>query len=152
MGHEEAKRILELLTNGINPDTGSPLPKKSPYNSPRVMRALFLALEHIKVQPQSPSNTLTADAPKSPETPPELMTDKPAEKAPDPRYPNQGQSWTTAEDDQLREEYASQKLSVGQIAAIHQRSWSGIAFRLVSLKLAVSVDDLKNTPIVTDEH
>ncbi|EGU61756.1 hypothetical protein VINI7043_21551 [Vibrio nigripulchritudo ATCC 27043] len=34
--------IVEALANGINPQTGEVLPSESPYNSPDVIRALFL--------------------------------------------------------------------------------------------------------------
>lgn len=147
---EEACRIMELLTNGINPDTGSPLPKKSPYNSPRVMRALFLALDRMKTQ----SPTLTSNAPSLQESAAitEAAKEKTNDKTPDPRYPNQGKPWTDEEDHQLRDEYTTLKLSVGVIAQRHRRSWSGIAYRLVALELATSVDDLKTMSAVSDEQ
>ena len=150
---EEACRIMDLLTNGINPDTGSPLPKKSPYNSPRIMRALYFALERMKAH--SPGSTMTAAVPQDVPTvtpTPEPVAEKPTEKAPDPRYLNQGKPWTDEEDHQLRDEFTAQQLSVGAIAKRHLRSWSGIAFRLVALELANSVDDLKVPPAVTDEQ
>jgi hypothetical protein len=39
----EAKRIIDSLANGIDPDTGEILPPQSTLNSPPIIRALFLA-------------------------------------------------------------------------------------------------------------
>lgn len=43
----EAKSIIELLANGIDPDSGEILPRKSVLNSPQVIRALFVAVEAL---------------------------------------------------------------------------------------------------------
>jgi len=45
---EEAKRIIKILADGINPITGEVLPKDSPYNEPDVIRALFKIIESKK--------------------------------------------------------------------------------------------------------
>ncbi|ACV36796.1 conserved hypothetical protein [Candidatus Accumulibacter phosphatis] len=39
----EAKRIVEALASGIDPETGEVLPAQSTFNSPQVIRALFVA-------------------------------------------------------------------------------------------------------------
>lgn len=39
----EAKKIIEALANGIDPETGEILPPQSTLNSPAVIRALFVA-------------------------------------------------------------------------------------------------------------
>ena len=39
----EAKRIVEALASGIDPETGDVLPAQSTFNSPQVIRALFVA-------------------------------------------------------------------------------------------------------------
>lgn len=39
----EAKKIIESLANGIDPETGEILPPQSTLNSPAVIRALFIA-------------------------------------------------------------------------------------------------------------
>ena len=44
---EAAKTIIRYLANGIDPATGEPLPARSPYNQPDVIRALFAALEAL---------------------------------------------------------------------------------------------------------
>jgi hypothetical protein len=45
---DEAKSLLSALANGINPVTGEVLPDTSPYNEPRVIRALFAVLDSVK--------------------------------------------------------------------------------------------------------
>lgn len=45
---DEAKSLLSTLANGINPFTGEVLPDTSPYNEPRVIRALFAVLDSVK--------------------------------------------------------------------------------------------------------
>jgi hypothetical protein len=45
---EEAKRIVKILADGINPTTGASFPKDSPYNEPHVIRALFRIIESKK--------------------------------------------------------------------------------------------------------
>ena len=45
---EEAKKIVKILADGINPTTGASFPKDSPYNEPHVIRALFRIIESKK--------------------------------------------------------------------------------------------------------
>jgi len=49
---EEAKQIVRLLAEGIDPTTGEVLPKESPYNNPVIIRALFAVLESLKEKPK----------------------------------------------------------------------------------------------------
>lgn len=44
MEHKEAKEVLEQLAKGISPVTGEILAGESPFNDPRVIRALYFAL------------------------------------------------------------------------------------------------------------
>lgn len=135
----EASRIIELLTNGINPDTGSPLPKRSPYNSPRVMRALFLAQGLMQQSPRPLETTELAGE-----------SESKADNDTTPKvFARQGEKWTPIEDEQLKVEFEEGK-SVGWIAKEHARSWTAIAYRLVSLGLVESIDVLKqpnNVPV-----
>jgi hypothetical protein len=39
----EAKKVIESLANGIDPETGEVLPPQSALNSPTAIRALFIA-------------------------------------------------------------------------------------------------------------
>ena len=54
---DEAKDIVRLLADGIDPTTGEVLPKESPYNDPVVIRALFSVIESIKEVPK-PKKTI----------------------------------------------------------------------------------------------
>ncbi len=43
----EAKKIIDALANGIDPETGEVLPAQSTFNDPQVIRALFVALKAL---------------------------------------------------------------------------------------------------------
>lgn len=43
--HNDPRKIIRLLAEGVNPITGEILPNTSPYNHPAVIRALFGILE-----------------------------------------------------------------------------------------------------------
>ena len=47
MSPHEAKKIIDSLANGIDPETGEVLPAQSPLNNPQVIRALFLAVKAL---------------------------------------------------------------------------------------------------------
>jgi hypothetical protein len=49
----EAKQTLETLAGGIDPSSGEVLPPESPYNDPMVIRALFVALDSIRLPPMT---------------------------------------------------------------------------------------------------
>ena len=42
-----AKEIVRTLADGVDPSTGEILPDESVYNSPEIIRALFVLLEHV---------------------------------------------------------------------------------------------------------
>lgn len=44
----EARELVSALANGTDPGTGEILPAESPYNDPRVIRALFTVLDSSK--------------------------------------------------------------------------------------------------------
>ena len=44
----ESQNIVKTLAQGIHPTTGEVFPPESPYNDPRVIRALFSMLESAK--------------------------------------------------------------------------------------------------------
>lgn len=48
MEFDEARSILCTLADGIDPATGEVLPEASPYNEPKVIRALFTVLDSTK--------------------------------------------------------------------------------------------------------
>ena len=49
-----AKEIIQVLADGVDPTTGEVLPKESVYNSPEVIRALFVALEAMRKEIENP--------------------------------------------------------------------------------------------------
>ncbi len=44
----EASQILQGLADGIDPDTGEVFPDDSPYQRPKTIRALFVAIRAIE--------------------------------------------------------------------------------------------------------
>lgn len=46
----ESIKILELLANGANPQTGEVFSMDSPYQNPQTIRALFMALRALERQ------------------------------------------------------------------------------------------------------
>ena len=103
----EAKRIVEALASGIDPETGEVLPAQSTFNSPQVIRALFVAGKAL---------------------------DRAAKRAErDNSLPgNAGRSWSDEEDKELLALFDS-GAPVKSIAAKHGRTLGAIAARLVRL-------------------
>ena len=103
----EAKRIVEALASGIDPETGEVLPAQSTFNSPQVIRALFVAGKAL---------------------------DRAAKRAErDNSLPgNAGRSWSDEEDKELLALFDS-GAPVKSIAAEHGRTQGAIAARLVRL-------------------
>jgi hypothetical protein len=103
----EAKKIIDALANGIDPDTGEILPAQSTFNSPQVIRALFVA-----------GNALVRAA-------------KRADR--DNSLPNNaGRSWSDVEDKELLVIFDA-GTPVKEIAVKHGRTLGAIASRLVRL-------------------
>ncbi len=48
MEQSEAKEIIGSLANGVNPITGEIFPEDSPYNNPKIIRALFTVLHFLE--------------------------------------------------------------------------------------------------------
>ncbi len=48
MEPKQAAEILRQLADGLDPATGGPLPKKSPFNQPDAIRALFTAIRALE--------------------------------------------------------------------------------------------------------
>lgn len=107
MSPRQAKRILEMLAQGVDPTTGEVAPSDSPLNSAQVIRALFLgarALETFRTEETSEPNQ--------------------ASKA--------GKPWTREEDMRLIAAFDA-RVSIEKLAETHGRSKGGIAARLVRL-------------------
>ncbi len=60
MDVKEAKEIIQFLAKGIDPVTGEMFPDNSPYNHPKVIRALFVAAENIHIQMFAPHKLMRA--------------------------------------------------------------------------------------------
>ena len=105
MDGKEAANILRSLADGKNPETGLEIDNNDVLSQPDVIRALF-----------SGANS--------------LMVMKKKRKLPD----GAGARWETEEDNQLALEYHS-KVSIQEIAKIHQRTKGAISSRLVKLGL-----------------
>ena len=103
----EAKKIIDALANGIDPETGEILPSQSTFNSPQVIRALFVAVSAL---------------------------DKAARRADrDTALPkNAGRSWSDEEDKQFLVIFDS-GTPVKEIASRHGRTLGAISSRLVRL-------------------
>lgn len=103
----EAKRIIALLANGIDPETGEILPTQSIINRPEVIRALVVA---------------------------GMALEKAAKRAErDSLLPgNAGRPWSEEEDQTLLARFDS-GVPAKDIAAEHGRTRGAIAARLVRL-------------------
>lgn len=111
---DEAKSLLSTLANGINPFTGEVLPDTSPYNEPRVIRALFAVLDSVKGSKQRK---------KTPE-------EKQQENISSGRPRNAGLPWT----DSLKEELARRfkgGASLDELAKDFERTKGSIVSELV---------------------
>ena len=49
--------ILQILADGVDPNTGELFPDDSPYANPDVIRALFTCIQHIKSPPKKVKRT-----------------------------------------------------------------------------------------------
>jgi hypothetical protein len=64
MDEAKALTILSTLANGVHPTTGEVFPADSPYQSPEVVRALFLATRSLESRstPAKPRASLPSNA------------------------------------------------------------------------------------------
>ena len=109
-----AKEIISALAEGIDPTTGEVLPDNSICNKGEIVRAFYAVLKH-------------------------LDDNKPTKKLP----ANAGKSWTKADEDLLVHLYRS-GAPKREICNILQRSESGVAARLVHLRIIDDRDNFKN--------
>ena len=106
METEEALQIVNLLMKDVNPDTASTLPNRSPYNSPRVLRALFTLVNLVNQQ-----------------------TSKEA------LFENVGKPWSKEDDLELTRLFDIHGEDFDAIAKKLKRTNKGIAFRLQTISL-----------------
>lgn len=102
----KAREIIRTLADGVDPTTGEVLPNESVYNSPEIIRALFVVLEAT-----APVHTPQYDT-----------------------HRNAGKPWTSIEDEKLKDEFTD-KISISDIAKEHGRTYKAIESRLDHLGL-----------------
>jgi hypothetical protein len=104
MDESTALTIVSTLANGVNPLTGEVFPPDSPYQTPDVVRALFLAARVLEgnSKPKSRGPSLPGNA---------------------------GKPWTAEEDQRLLHEF-DRGASVTALAQAHSRTNAGIQARL----------------------
>lgn len=103
----EAKRIIDALANGIDPESGEILPAESTINAPQVIRALFVAVAALDRA---------------------VKREERNESLPD----NAGRAWSEEEDKELLVTFDA-GTPIKDIAAKHGRTLGAIASRLVRL-------------------
>lgn len=103
----EAKKIIDALANGIDPETGEILPEQSMFIRPQVIRALLVAIKALD------SAAKRAERTKS---------------LPD----NAGRSWSEKENQELLTLFDS-RVPIKDIAQKHGRTQGAITARLVRL-------------------
>ena len=104
MDADKALSTLTLLANGIDPNTGEMLDVAGPYQTPEVIRALFVAVHAVQgLLPKERRVRTTA--------------------------PNAGKSWTDAEDEQLLSLFDAGS-DLQTIASRHGRTIPGVQARL----------------------
>jgi len=113
MSPQEAVRILDLLAQGIDPDSGGLLPQDSVVHSAAVIRALFLASRALGAQPNAAITSLS-------------------EKDKDPSLTQAGKPWTEEEAQRLLVAFDA-GTPMDELARSHGRTKGGIRSRLVRL-------------------
>jgi hypothetical protein len=111
MEHSEALKIIKSLADGIDPQTGEVFPDTSPYQNPKVVRALFVAAGAL-----------------------EQIEEKQKRQKPLPE--NAGKPWTSTEDKLLSDSF-DKGMSVQELAQRHKRTEWSIQARLEKLGKAV---------------
>jgi hypothetical protein len=114
MDDQKALSIVSALANGVNPLSGEVFPADSPYQSPDIVRALFVAVRAL----ETGSNAIS--------TP--LRTPQPPRNRPD-LPSNVGKPWTQEEDQRLLAEFDRGR-SPRELAKSHGRTLAGVEARL----------------------
>ncbi|MBW1996810.1 MAG: hypothetical protein JRJ29_02470 [Deltaproteobacteria bacterium] len=115
MDIKTAKEIIITLAKGINPVTGEVFPDNSPYNHPKIIRALFVAAEQIHIQ--RPAGKKSTE-------------EKQQENIRKGRPRNAGLPWTEDLRKQVAEMFRSGK-SIKELANYFERTEGAIVSELV---------------------
>ena len=105
MDDSKALSIVSALANGVNPQTGEVFDVDSPYQTPDVIRALYIAVRAL----ESGSRRTRIARPRLPA--------------------NAGKPWSEQEDLELLEKF-DEGVSLAELAAAHDRTLMGIQARL----------------------
>ena len=103
----EALRTIESLADGVDPYTGEVFPDDSPYQNPKTLRALFMAIRALE----------RAEA-----------RQKRERRLPE----NAGKSWDDSEDERLCESFDA-AATIQDLARQHKRTEGAVESRLVKL-------------------
>lgn len=110
MDDSKAFGIVSALANGVNPLTGEVFPAESVYQSPDIVRALFVAARALGAGSAAPPQNA------APRTRPQAAN-------------NVGKPWSREEDQRLLTEFDRGR-SPRELASLHGRTLAGIEARL----------------------
>lgn len=113
----DRRRAIELVANGLHPETGEPLHSTEIVHDGTVVRALFAAVDVLRAQEIGPRKVRRGASPLR----------KPVPKA-------AGRLWNRREDEALYAEFERGD-SLKKIASSHARTTGAISARLVHLGL-----------------
>ncbi len=107
MEHDAALKIIQTLSDGIDPVTGEVFPADSPYQNTQIVRALFVAVDALKkvIDKNNKKKTLPERA---------------------------GKAWDKAESDLLVQRF-DEGATIGELATEHKRTRGAIQSQLVKL-------------------
>jgi hypothetical protein len=132
MDDRHALAIVSALANGANPITGEMFASDSPYQSPDVIRALFVATRALESQVGAAGVRVTPMATESANDRSESKPSRAPDKAPQSARPGQsnaGKPWTADEDKQLLAAFDG-NAPLAEIAKAHGRTQNGVRARL----------------------
>ena len=112
MDDSKALSIVSALANGVNPLTGEIFSADSVYQSPEIVRALFVAARRLEGAPANATSVTSAPSRPRPQTP-----------------SNVGKPWSDEEDQRLLAEFDRGR-SPRELASLHGRTLAGIEARL----------------------
>jgi hypothetical protein len=105
MDHAQALAIVRSLANGVDPESGEVFPEEGAYQRPQTVRALFAAADALERAAQFERRKQQLPA-------------------------KTGEPWTEEEDRKLLAAFDGGH-ALGELAAAHQRTQTGIRARLV---------------------
>jgi len=111
---DEAREVVMLLADGVDPLTGEVLPDRSPYNDPKVIRALFTIL----------------NPPKDKKPAKKTREQKQQENVAAGRPRNAGLPWTEDLKEELAQKFMS-GASVDELVRYFERTKGAIQYELV---------------------